>query len=187
MSSDSTAGRVTGVGRDGLTLDVLDEGPIDGPAVVLLHGFPERATSWRLVAPLLHRAGLRTLAVDQRGHSPRARPRGRRAYAVQEFAHDALAVSAAATRASGGGTVHLVGHDWGAATAWVAATLAPEKVASLTALSVPHPEAFMRSWFTSRQGLKSWYMAAFNIPRLPEWLARREGGQFDRLLAAASG
>lgn len=197
MSSDPTptdgpheglgAERVTEVTRDGLTLDVLDEGPLDGPVVVLLHGFPERATSWRLVAPLLHAAGLRTLAVDQRGHSPRARPRGRRAYAVQEFAHDALAVAAAATRASGGGRVHLVGHDWGAATAWVAATLAPEKVASLTALSVPHPEAFMRSWFTSRQGLKSWYMASFNIPRLPERLARREGGQFDRLLGGGFG
>ena len=181
--------RITEVTRDGLVLDVLDEGPEDGIPVVLLHGFPERATSWRLVAPLLHAVGLRTLAVDQRGHAPRARPRGRRAYAAQEFALDALAVATAVTRAQGkvGGKVHLVGHDWGAATAWVAAMLAPEKVASLTALSVPHPEAFMRSWFTSRQGLKSWYMAAFNLPRLPELLARREGGAFDRLLGGGFG
>ena len=107
----------------------------------------------------------------------RARPRGRRAYAVQEFARDALAVVDAA-----GGRAHLVGHDWGAATAWVAAMLEPSRVASLTALSVPQPEAFMRSWFTSRQGLKSWYMAAFNVPRLPERLARDEGGFMERLL-----
>lgn len=172
--------RITEVSRDGLVLDVLDEGPEDGTPVVLLHGFPERATSWRHVAPLLHAAGLRTLAVDQRGHSPRARPRGRRAYAVQEFALDALAVATAATREAGGGKVHLVGHDWGAATAWVAAMLAPEKVASLTALSVPHPGAFARSWFTSRQGLKSWYMAAFNVPLLPEQLART--GVMERML-----
>ena len=91
-----TPHRVTEVTRDGLTLDVVDEGPLEGEPVVLLHGFPERATSWRLVAPLLHAQGLRTLAVDQRGHSPRARPRGRRAYAVQEFARDALAVVDAA-------------------------------------------------------------------------------------------
>ena len=175
-----TPDRITEVTRDGLVLDVLDEGPEDGTPVVLLHGFPERATSWRLVAPLLHAAGLRTLAVDQRGHARRARPRGRRAYAVQEFALDALAVATAVTRETGGGKVHLVGHDWGAATAWVAAILAPEKVASLTALSVPHPEAFARSWFTSRQGLKSWYMAAFNIPWLPERLART--GVMDRLM-----
>lgn len=182
-----TTERVTEVVRDGLTLDVVDEGPLDGIPVVLLHGFPERATSWAAVAPLLHSAGLRTLAVDQRGHAPRARPRGRRAHAVQEFAHDALAVATAVTRDAGGGKVHLVGHDWGAATAWVAATLAPEKVASLTALSVPHPEAFMRSWFTSRQGLKSWYMYAFNIPRLPERLARDQGGFMDRLLGGSFG
>lgn len=170
--------RVTEVARDGLVLDVLDEGPLDGEVVVLLHGFPERATSWRHVAPLLHAAGLRTLAVDQRGHSPRARPRGRRPYAVTEFAEDALAVG----RASGAARFHLVGHDWGAATAWVAATLAPEEVATLTALSVPHPEAFARSWFTSRQGLKSWYMLAFNVPWLPERLAAHEGGVMDRVL-----
>ena len=177
-----TPHRVTEVTRDGLTLDVVDEGPLDGEPVVLLHGFPERATSWRLVAPLLHAQGLRTLAVDQRGHAPRARPRGRRAYAVQEFARDALAVVDAA-----GGRAHLVGHDWGAATAWVAAMLEPSRVASLTALSVPQPEAFMRSWFTSRQGLKSWYMAAFNVPRLPERLARDEGGFMERLLGGGFG
>lgn len=177
--------RISEVTRDGLVLDVLDEGPLDGTPVVLLHGFPERATCWREVAPLLHEAGLRTLAVDQRGHAPRARPRGRRAYAVQEFALDALAIATAATRGAGGGKVHLVGHDWGAATAWVAAILAPEKVASLTALSVPHPGAFARSWFTSSQLLKSWYMLAFTVPRLPERLARIPGGPVERGLRAA--
>lgn len=183
--SDTAPQRVTEVTRDGLTLDVLDEGPIDGPVVVLLHGFPERATCWARVAPLLNAAGLRTLAVDQRGHAPRARPRGRRAYAVKEFALDAIAVATAATRDQGAGKVHLVGHDWGAATAWVAATLAPEKVATLTALSVPHPEAFARSWFTSGQLLKSWYMFAFNVPGLPERLAARPGGLVDRGLLDA--
>lgn len=172
--------RITEVSRDGLVLDVLDAGPVDGTPVVLLHGFPERATSWRKVAPLLHEAGLRTLAVDQRGHAPRARPRGRRAYAVQEFALDAIAVATAVTREHGGGTAHLVGHDWGAATAWAAALLAPERIGTLTAISVPHPQAFARSWFTSRQGLKSWYMAALNVPGLPERLART--GVMDRLL-----
>jgi pimeloyl-ACP methyl ester carboxylesterase len=65
--------------------------------------------------------------------------------------------------------------------------LEPSRVASLTALSVPQPEAFMRSWFTSRQGLKSWYMAAFNVPRLPERLARDEGGFMERLLGGGFG
>ncbi len=62
--------RITSYAHDGLTFDVVDEGPLDGPVVVLLHGFPERATSWRGVTGRLHRHGLRTLAVDQRGYSP---------------------------------------------------------------------------------------------------------------------
>lgn len=171
--------RLTEVERDGLVLDVLDEGPIDGDPVVLLHGFPERLTSWRHVTPLLHEAGLRTIAVDQRGFSPKARPKGRRAYAAQHFAADALAVIDAV-----GGRAHLVGHDWGSATAWAAAVMAPEKVASLTAISVPHPGAFMRSMIGTRQILKSWYMAMFNVPRVPEMLAKRRGGYFDARLRA---
>ena len=62
--------RITSFERDGLVLDVTDEGPIDGDPVVLLHGFPERRTCWAEVTPLLHPRGLRTFAVDQRGASP---------------------------------------------------------------------------------------------------------------------
>ncbi|MBF4161637.1 alpha/beta fold hydrolase [Nocardioides acrostichi] len=180
--------RIAEVARDGLVLDVLDEGPLvaddPGDAVVLLHGFPERATSWRDVAPLLHAAGMRTLAVDQRGYAPRARPPRRRDYVATELAADALAV-VEAVRAQGVRRVHLAGHDWGAAVAWAAAVLAPHLVTSLTALSVPHPGAFARSWFTSRQGLASWYMLLFNVPGLAERLAREPGGRFDRQLLAA--
>ncbi|WP_278257116.1 alpha/beta fold hydrolase [Nocardioides convexus] len=81
-----TTTRITSVTRDGLVLDVRDEGPVDGEVVVLLHGFPERATCWRYVAPILHQAGYRTLAMDQRGYAPGARPRGRRAYRMRESA-----------------------------------------------------------------------------------------------------
>ena len=63
--------------RDGLTFDVRDAGPPDGDPVVLLHGFPQDSTAWDRVAPGLHQHGLRTLAPDQRGYSPMARPRGR--------------------------------------------------------------------------------------------------------------
>jgi pimeloyl-ACP methyl ester carboxylesterase len=69
--------------HDGLTFDIRDEGPLDGDPVVLLHGFPERSTCWRDVAPLLHAQGLRTYAPDQRGYSPGARPPRRRDYTSQ--------------------------------------------------------------------------------------------------------
>lgn len=179
--------RVTEVHRDGLVLDVIDEGPLDGDPVVLLHGFPERATCWRSVAPLLHAQGLRTLALDQRGYSPRARPRGRRAYRVAELSADVAALLDLLVGEPGPGgvrgqesKVHVVGHDWGAIVAWHVATTRPDLVRSLTAFSVPHPAAFVSSLVSSRQGLRSWYVGAFQLPGGAEWLAGR--GTFERLL-----
>ncbi|MFH8437869.1 alpha/beta fold hydrolase [Streptomyces sp. NPDC018007] len=163
--------RLTSFERDGLVFDVVDRGPLGGETVVLLHGFPQTSSSWDLLAPLLHAQGYRTLAPDQRGYSPRARPRGRFAYRMSQLAEDVAAlIEAAGPR---GGRAHVVGHDWGAAVAWTLAASRPEAVATLTALSVPHPAAFIRSLVTSRQFLMSWYMFAFQIPWLPELLIRR--------------
>ena len=69
--------------------------------------------------------------------------------------------------------MHLVGHDWGGAAAWATASLHVDRVASLTALSTPHPGALAWSVTHSRQGLKSWYMAAFQLPWLPERMVSR--------------
>lgn len=156
------ADRITSPSRGGLTFEVRDEGPLDGDVVVLLHGFPQLNKSWDQVVPLLHAQGLRTLAPNQRGYSPGARPRGRWAYRSSELVADVLALAELA-----GGPVHLVGHDWGAAVAWATAVLAPEKVRTLTAVSVPHPGAFMAA-MPRGQALDSWYIALFNLPWLPE-------------------
>lgn len=161
--------RLTSFEREGLTFDVIDSGPAGGAPVVLLHGFPQRASCWQLVSEHLHQAGLRTYAVDQRGYSPGARPRSRHAYGLRALRADVLAL----IEAIGRGPVHLVGHDWGAAVAWSVAGVAPEQVRSLTAVSVPHPSAFLRSLLTSSQGLHSSYMLAFQIPMLPEWVLTR--------------
>lgn len=156
--------RIESFSRDGLTFEVIDAGPIEGDVVVLLHGFPQFHTSWDAVAALLHEAGFRTLSPLQRGYSPGARPRGRRPYRVSELVED---VSALVGRV--GGPVHLVGHDWGAAVAWAFALRHPDLVRTLTALSVPHPGAFLKA-MPQGQLLRSWYMLLFNVPRLPEWL-----------------
>lgn len=172
--------RLATFARDGLTFDVVDRGPLDGDVVVLLHGFPERASSWDRVTPALHAEGYRTLAPDQRGYSPGARPSGRRAYALPELVADVEAL----VEAAGGGPVHLVGHDWGAVVAWALAAHRPELVRTLGAVSVGHPAAFGRSVLGS-QLLRSWYVGAFQLPVVPERLAGRAGGVMDRLLAAS--
>ncbi|MDF1605738.1 alpha/beta fold hydrolase [Nocardioides sp. YIM 152315] len=159
----------------GLSFDVLDDGPVDGKPIVLLHGFPERSTTWRQVAPLLHEAGLRTFALDQRGYSPGARPRRRRDYRMQHLASDVVALVDRI-----GGPVHLAGHDWGSAVGWTVAMRRPDLVRSWTAISVPHPAAFVRAMRTTSQRRRSRYMALFNLPLLPELTARRPGGRFDR-------
>ena len=121
--------------RDGLRFDVIDRGPRDGPAVVCLHGFPQDATAYDGVAPLLVERGMRVLAPDQRGYSAGARPTGRSAYALPELVADVLALLDAA----GIDAAHVVGHDWGGAVAWALAGRHPDRVLSLTALSTPHP------------------------------------------------
>ncbi len=157
--------RLTRFARSGLVFDVRDGGPPDGEAVVLLHGFPQDSTCWDAVADGLHAAGLRTLAPDLRGYSPGARPPSRKAYALGQCADDLLALLDAA----GLGWAHIVGHDWGGALAWHAAGRDPRRVRTLTVLSTPHPAAMRRAWLTSSQGFKSWYMAFFQLPFLPEW------------------
>lgn len=172
-------GRINTVEHDGLTFDVLDEGPLDGEVVLLLHGFPERATCWRHVAPLLHAQGYRTLAPDQRGYSRGARPKRRRDYRVRHLLSDAAALVEQV-----GGPVHVVGHDWGAVVAWALAIRRPDLVRTLTAVSVPHPTAFARALLTSRQFRRSWYIAMFNVPFLAERLASKPGGRFDASMRA---
>ncbi|WP_432978414.1 alpha/beta fold hydrolase [Dactylosporangium sp. CA-233914] len=120
-----------------MVFDVFEGGPAGGEPVLLLHGFPQHSGEWAAVTPLLHAAGLRTYALDQRGTSPGARPEGAEAYRIEECALDAVAV----LDALGVSSVHLVGHDWGAVCAWHVALRHPARVRTLTAISVPHPHA----------------------------------------------
>lgn len=166
--------------RGDLTFEVRDTGPADGAVVVLLHGFPQRNTCWDAVIPRLTEQGYRCLAPNQRGYSAGARPTRRRDYRLTELVDDAAAL----IDASGAPRVHLVGHDWGAAVAWGVAARYPDRLASVAPLSVPHPAAFAGSMVTSRQALASWYMLAFQPPRLPERLLLGADGRAARLAKA---
>jgi pimeloyl-ACP methyl ester carboxylesterase len=151
--------------HDGLTFDVRDTGPEDGPVVIALHGFPQTSSCWTSVAPALAEAGRRVLAPDQRGYSPGARPAAVSAYAMPALVGDVLALADAA----GAERVDLLGHDWGGAVAWALAAGHPDRVRSLTVASTPHPGALTAA-MPHGQALRSWYMGAFQLPWLPERL-----------------
>ena len=156
--------------RQGLVFDLVDSGPAEAEAVVvLLHGWPQDHTAWDRVTPLLVAGGLRVLALDQRGYSPGARPPGTAAYRMRELAADVAALldEAGAARA------HLVGHDWGGAVAWAFAERHPERLDSLTVLSTPHHRALAWAFRHCDQARRSWYMAAFQVPAVPEAVLRR--------------
>ena len=159
------AGRLSEYSHDGLTFDVRDSGPPDGPVVVALHGFPQTSRSWSGVTPYLAGAGRRVLAPDQRGYSPRARPRPVSAYALPHLVADVLALADAA----GAERFDVLGHDWGGGVAWALAAAHPDRVRSLTVASTPHPRALVAA-MPHGQALRSWYMAAFQLPWLPERL-----------------
>jgi pimeloyl-ACP methyl ester carboxylesterase len=169
----SDRGGLTRYVRDGLTFDVQDGGEDGGEAAVLLHGFPQDRTCWDAVSRQLQAAGLRTLAPDQRGYSPGARPRGRAAYRLSECVLDVVALLDAA----GLRRAHVVGHDWGGAVAWALGAQHPERVTSLTVLSTPHSRALAQAATRSAQGLRLWYFGLFQLPALPEALLRRGLGR----------
>ncbi len=170
MTYDST----TQVTVGDLTFDVRFAGPEDGDPIILLHGFPETSLSWNQVAPRLAEEGLRVIAFDQRGYSPGARPEGVEAYTTDLLTADVLGVA----DALGIDTFHVVGHDWGAVVAWLVATHHPERVRSLTAVSVPHLAAYnaaLRDDPDQRE--KGSYIKLFRQPGKAEDLLLADGAR----------
>ncbi|MFC7492076.1 MULTISPECIES: alpha/beta fold hydrolase [unclassified Knoellia] len=149
--------------NEGLRFPVVDTGPLGGPPVLLLHGWPQDQQSWAQVASRLNDAGYRTFVPNLRGASDSANPPDRTSFGTSALRGDVTAMVGQI-----GQPVHLAGHDWGAALSWNVASHHPEVLRSLTAVSVPHPAAFLRSLLTSRQGMSSWYMAFFQLPWVPE-------------------
>lgn len=154
----------------GMTFQARAAGPGAGRPVLFLHGFPQTSWSWHHQIDALAAAGMRALAFDQRGYSPGARPLGLEDYAIEELVADALAVA----DDQGFDRFDLVGHDWGAMVAWVLAGNHPDRVRTLTAVSVPHPRAFGAALGggDGDQASRSSYIQVF----------RAEGGVAERVL-----
>jgi pimeloyl-ACP methyl ester carboxylesterase len=169
--------------RDGLTFRATVGGPAGGVPVVLLHGFPGSRQTWPAVAEHLHRAGIHTAALEQRGYGPTARPEAVGDYRLPALADDVIAL----TEALGTDRCHLVGHDWGGIVAWFLAATQPSRWASLTVLSTPHPRAYAAATLRSDQGLRSAYAVAFQVPLLPEALLTAAGGRMLQASLRSSG
>ena len=162
---------------NGVELAVTAAG--EGPLVVLAHGFPDLAVTWRLQIPALVEAGYRVLAPDMRGYGGSSRPGERSAYALRTVGLDLIGL----LEHEGADTAHFVGHDWGAACVWQLGLDHPDAVASLTGLSVPYaapapapPTQILRARWGER-----FYQIRFQEAGTPEALLMRD---VDRSLAA---
>jgi len=166
-------------GNGGRRLAAIDEGPTDGPLVILLHGFPEFSYAWRnQVGPLVD-DGWRVLVPDQIGYNLSDKPVGLENYDIDALADDFLRLAESA----GYRTFSLVGHDWGGIVAWWLALRDPDRIERLAILNAPHPATMTRYAMTHpTQMLRSWYVLFFQIPGLPEALLRAGGYRMARRL-----
>ena len=152
-----------------IKLHVVQAGPVNGPLMILLHGFPEFWYGWKhQIAPLAE-AGFWVWVPDQRGYNLSDKPTGISGYSLDTLVADVVGL----IDTSGREKAVIVGHDWGAAVAWWMAVSHPERVERLVVINVPHPMVMKK--FASRdigQILRSWYIGFFQLPGLPEFFSR---------------
>lgn len=157
---------------NGIELAVAEHGPAGGPVVVLLHGFPELAFSWRHQLGPLAAAGYRLLIPDLRGFGDSDAPDAIEEYAIDVLARDVLGLLDQAGAEMG----TVVGHDWGADVAWKTAWLHPERVRAVAGLSVPFaPRASAPPLGLMREHLGAdFYMVWFQAPGVAEAALERD-------------
>jgi pimeloyl-ACP methyl ester carboxylesterase len=149
----------------GLDFAVIDEG--SGPAVLLLHGFPDSSYLWRHQIPVLVEAGFRVIAPDLRGFGESAKPPRVEDYRLTKIMSDVVGIMTEL----GIPRAHIVGHDWGASVAWLLGALTPRRVDHLTVISVGHPKVYHRTSLAQRE--KSWYMLFYQFEGIAEELIQR--------------
>lgn len=151
------------VDANGVQLRVVEAGDRGAPVVVLCHGFPELAYSWRHQIPVLADAGYHVLAPDQRGYGGSSSPEAIEAYDIHQLTGDIVGLldDVGADRAV------WVGHDWGAIVAWNAPLLHADRVAGVAALSVPvvtRPRTAPTKAFRANFGENFFYILYFQEP-----------------------
>src|SRR6201986_2582653 len=171
---------------DGITLreGVADLGDVklhyveagEGPLVLLLHGFPEFWYGWRLQIKPLADAGFRVVAPDMRGYNLSSKPKGVKAYDIEQLSADMRGF----IHERGAESALLVGHDWGGSVAWATAMAYPEVVDRLAILNAAHPRKLSQGLHHPGQLRKSWYFFFFALPELPEAVVHANRWHFFR-------
>ncbi len=155
---------------NGVDLHVVQVGPVEGPLVILLHGFPEFWRSWQHYIQPLAEAGYRVWVPDQRGYNLSSKPQEVAAYALDTLARDITGLMDSAGRER----ARIIGHDWGGTVAWWLAMRAPQRVERAVIINSVHPLVWMRSLRRSpAQFLRGWYLRFFQLPRVPEAVLQR--------------
>jgi epoxide hydrolase 4 len=150
---------------NGLELHTIIAGPLDGPLVILLHGFPECWYTWRKQIKPLAEAGYRVVVPDQRGYNLSDKPQGIHHYRLEALSADVVELIRSFEREQ----AIVVGHDWGGMVAWHLAMHHPAVVEKLIVMNAPHPAAYLREIRSNpAQQRKSWYVGFFQLPIVPE-------------------
>jgi epoxide hydrolase 4 len=164
---------------NGIRMHFVNQG--EGPLIVLLHGFPEFWYSWRYQIPFLASHGYTVVAPDLRGYNDTEKPRT--GYDIPTLLRDIKGL----INGLGQQTAVIVGHDWGGVLAWSFAMQYPQMTERLIIMNAPHPAAMIREMRTIKQLRKSWYVFAFQIPWLPEYvLGRNHANEVGRMLRGAA-
>ena len=172
---------VVDVGGAALACDVA--GALDGPVVILAHGFPDCARSFREQLPPLVAAGFRVVVPTMRGYAPSSIARDGR-YDAGALGADLVGL---ARHFAGDRRAMLVGHDWGAIAAYAACALAPNAFCRVVTVAVPQLAATARNFATRAQFRRSWYIGLFQLPFVAERaLAAHDFALVDRLWRAWS-
>jgi pimeloyl-ACP methyl ester carboxylesterase len=148
-------------------LHYAETGEDHNELILLLHGFPEFWYSWRHQLEPLGRK-YHVVAPDLRGFNLSDKPRGAANYKMNVLSEDVVGLM----DHFGAATATVVGHDWGGAVTWAVARYYPERVARIAVMQTPPPGAWQAN-MSLKQLFRSWYMLLFAMPRVPEWIIRR--------------
>jgi pimeloyl-ACP methyl ester carboxylesterase len=158
---------------NGIRLHYLEQGPASGYPVLLLHGFPELAYSWRYQLPALAAAGYRAVAPDLRGYGESDKPHAVRDYDIHHLEADLVGL----LDALGIQRCALAGHDWGAIITWHLALTHPERFERIIALNVPfspRTEVMPTDRFRAAPDGRFNYILAFQAEGVAEEMMERD-------------